>query len=72
MPNSRGVSPFWTQRQNFLSAVINRCWYSGSAWMVSSTHLPPPVMMESAADLAFGDPHVVLKLRHMLLGRGLL
>ena len=31
IPNSRGLSPFWTQRQNFFSAVIRRCWYSGSA-----------------------------------------
>src|SRR5258708_4149471 len=30
-PNGRGVSPFCTQRQNFFSAVISRCWYSGSA-----------------------------------------
>ena len=37
--------------------------------MVSSTHLPPPVMMERTADLAFVDPHVVLQLRHVFFGR---
>ena len=67
-PNSRGASPLITQRQNFFSAVISRCWYSGSAWIVSSTHLPPPVMIERTADRAFADPHIVLQLRHVLLG----
>ena len=51
-PNSRGVSPLWTQRQNFFSAVSSRCWYSGSAWIVISTHLPPPVMIDSTAERA--------------------
>ena len=37
--------------------------------MVISTHLPPPVMIESTAVLGIGDPHVVLQLRHVLLGR---
>ena len=50
-PNNRGASPLWTQRQNFFSAVSNKCWYSGSACRVSSTHLPPPVIMDSTADL---------------------
>ena len=40
--------------------------------MVISTHLPPPVMIESAASLGVGHPHVVLKLRHVFLGRALL
>jgi hypothetical protein len=35
--------------------------------MVISIHLPPPVMIESAADRA-GHPHVVLQLGHVLLG----
>ena len=48
-PNRAGVSPLSTQRQNFFSAVSKRCWYSGSAGMVISTHLPPPVMIESTA-----------------------
>ena len=30
-PNSLGVSPLSTQRQNFRSAVTTRCWYIGSA-----------------------------------------
>ena len=34
IPNRRGGSPFSTQRQNFLSAVSSRCWYSGSAGIV--------------------------------------
>ena len=50
-PKSRGTSPFTTQRQNFFSAVTRRCWYSGSAWMGISTHLPPPVITDSTADL---------------------
>jgi hypothetical protein len=25
-PNRRGVSPNWTQRQNFFSAVNSKCW----------------------------------------------
>src|SRR4051794_35742956 len=54
IPNRWGVSPFSTQRQNFLSAVNNRCWYSGSAGMVISTHLPPPVMIDSTAVRAAG------------------
>ncbi len=70
MPNRRGGSPLWTQRQNFFSAVSSRCWYSGSAWMVISTHLPPPVMIDSTADRGVGDPHIVLQLRHVLFGRG--
>ena len=37
--------------------------------MVISTHLPPPVMIESTAFLGVGHPHVVLELRHVLLGR---
>src|SRR5204863_1405490 len=41
-----------TQRQTLRSAVIRRCWYSASAGRVSSTHLPPPVMIESTASLA--------------------
>src|ERR1700737_1577673 len=57
-PNRRGVSPLTTQRQNFFSAVSNRCWYSGSAQIVSSTHLPPPVMIDSTADLA-SDTHIL-------------
>ena len=72
IPNSFGVSPFWTQRQNFFSAVSRRCWYSGSAWIVISTHLPPPVMIESTADPGAGDPHIVLQLRHVLFGSGFL
>jgi hypothetical protein len=38
--------PLCTQRKNFFSSVIRKCWYDGSAWIVSSTHLPPPVMIE--------------------------
>ena len=37
--------------------------------MVISTHLPPPVMIESTAEREFGDPHIVLQLGHMLFGR---
>ena len=51
-PKGRGVSPVCTQRQNRFSAVMRKCWYRASAGMVISTHLPPPVMMESAADFA--------------------
>jgi hypothetical protein len=36
--------------------------------MVISIHLPPPVMIDSAADRAFGHPHVVLELGHVLFG----
>jgi hypothetical protein len=36
-------SPLSTQRQNFRSAVTIRCWYRGSAWVLISTHFPPPV-----------------------------
>jgi hypothetical protein len=32
--------------------VIRKCWYKASAGMVISIHLPPPVIMESAADRA--------------------
>src|SRR5580692_1485264 len=52
IPNSRGGSPLSTQRQNLRSAVTMRCWYSGSAWAVISTHLPPPVITDSTADFA--------------------
>ena len=37
--------------------------------MVISTHLPPPVMIESTEVRGVGDPHVVLELGHVLLGR---
>ncbi len=40
--------------------------------MVISTHLPPPVMIDSTAVLERRDPHVVLQLRHVLFGRGFL
>ena len=40
--------------------------------MVISTHLPPPVMIESTAAWRLLDPHVVLQLRHMFFGRALL
>src|SRR6266498_1573696 len=42
-----GVAPHWTQRQNFFSAETRTLRYSGSMGMVISTHLPPPVMIES-------------------------
>ena len=38
--------------------------------MVISTHLPPPVMMDSTAVRDAVTPHVVLQPGHMLLGRG--
>ena len=41
-----GVSPDWTQRQNFFSAETRTLRYSGSMGIVISTHLPPPVMMD--------------------------
>ena len=68
-PKRRGGSPLSTQRQNFFSAVSRRCWYRQSAGMVISTHLPPPVMIESTAELGVGDPHVVLQLGHVLFRR---
>ena len=37
--------------------------------MVISTHLPPPVMIDSTAVLDGSDPHVVLQLGHVLFGR---
>ena len=46
--NSRGSSPLTTQRQNFFSAVSNRCWYIGSAGTVSSAHLLPPVTQRTS------------------------
>src|SRR5476649_1243672 len=46
------IRPLSTQRQNFFSAVSSRCWYRQSAVIEISTHLPPPVMMESTAALA--------------------
>src|ERR1700757_3558840 len=42
-----GVSPDWTHRQNFFSADTKTLRYSGSIGTVISTHLPPPVMIES-------------------------
>src|SRR5262249_45052762 len=51
-PKRRGVSPLSTQRQNFFSAVRRRCWYSGSAEILISSHLAPPVMIESTAAVA--------------------
>jgi len=39
--------------------------------MVSSTHLPPPLMMDSTAFLGAADQHVVLELSHVLLRRSL-
>ena len=32
-----------------------------------STHLPPPVMIDSTALRGRDDPHIVLKLRHVFL-----
>ena len=40
--------------------------------MVISTHLPPPVMIDSTGRPQMGDPHVVLELRHVLFGGRLL
>ena len=51
-PNRVGGSPLSTQRQNFRSAVTIRCWWSGSAWVLISTHLPPPVITDKTALLA--------------------
>ena len=68
-PKRRGGSPLSTQRQNFRSAVTMRCWYSGSAWVAISTHLPPPVITERTALLRRHHPHIVLQLRHVFLGR---
>src|SRR4051794_17801117 len=51
-PRPRRLSPLMTQRQNFFSAVRSRCWYSGSACKVSSTHLLPPVITDKTADRA--------------------
>src|SRR5207302_3846606 len=42
-----GGSPDCTQRQNFFSAETRTLRYSGSMGIVISTHLPPPVMIES-------------------------
>jgi hypothetical protein len=42
-----GVSPDCTQRQNFFSADTSTLRYSGSMGMVISTHLPPPVIIDS-------------------------
>ena len=36
--------------------------------IVISTHLPPPVMIESTERPQMGDPHVVLELGHVLFG----
>src|SRR5262245_28681802 len=44
-----GGSPDWTQRQNFFSAETRTLRYSGSMGIVISTHLPPPVMIDSTA-----------------------
>src|ERR1700738_4047301 len=51
-PKRRGGSPLSTQRQNFFSAVSRRCCERGSADILISTHLPPPVMMDSTAAVA--------------------
>ena len=40
--------------------------------IVISTHWPPPVMIESAADLALVTHIIVLKLSHVFFGRGFL
>src|SRR4029077_20135721 len=42
-----GVSPDCTQRQNFFYADTRTLRYSGSMGIVTSIHLPPPVMIES-------------------------
>src|SRR5215831_18250522 len=42
-----GGSPDCTQRQNFFSADTRTLRYSGSMGIVISTHLTPPVMIES-------------------------
>ena len=47
---SRGGSPDCTQRQNFFSAETRTLKYSGSRGTVISTHLPPPVIIDSTED----------------------
>src|SRR4029077_6618079 len=42
-----GVSPDCTQRQNFFSVETSTLRYNGSVGIVISTHLPPPVMIDS-------------------------
>src|SRR5439155_18892993 len=46
-----GTSPDWTHRQNFFSADTRTLRQRGSMGIVISTHLPPPVMMDSTEDL---------------------
>lgn len=61
-PNSRGVSPLWTQRHNFFSVV--------STLPVKRTglaiHLPPAMIIGSAVDRARAP--VMLELRHVPFG----
>src|SRR5262245_2704357 len=56
-----GASPDWTHRQNFFSADTRTVKYSGSMGILISTHLPPPVMIDSAA--------VRERVTHMLCGQ---
>jgi len=51
-PHSRGVSPLTTQRQNLLLGGEQKVLVQGSAWTWTSTHLPPPVMIDKTADRA--------------------
>jgi hypothetical protein len=44
-----GTSPDCTHRQNFFSAETRMVRQSGSIGTVISTHLPPPVMIDSTA-----------------------
>src|SRR5262249_58902611 len=46
-----GGSPDCTQRQNFFSAETRTLRQSGSMRTVISTHLPPPVMIDSTEAL---------------------
>jgi len=55
--NNAGVSPVLTARQKAFSAAIRICLVDRSASIDSSTHLPPPLMMETRT-LGTCDQHV--------------